>query len=99
MKNLQELISRCKASVTLTINNHRDYYQTIEDYLQEMGMGGIKETDLEIIAEIIKLDTLVELQFYPETPVGFYMIYHYDIDKAIEQGLEVLNGNLHKASV
>lgn len=34
MKKLQELIKKTKCSITITINNHRDYYETIEQYIK-----------------------------------------------------------------
>jgi hypothetical protein len=92
MEGFQEIVNKCKASVSLTVNQHRDYYQKVEEYLIELG-DNIKEVYPDVLAEMIRLDTVVELQFYPNTPVGFYVIYHYDIGKAISEALEILNAN------
>lgn len=35
-------------------------------------------------------DTIIEIHFYPDTPVGFYKIFHYDLDMAIDEALLIL---------
>lgn len=84
MKRIMEM---CKCGVHLTINNHRDYYQKIEEFVSEHSV----EADDGVIEKIIETDTIVELQFYPHTPIGFYIVHHYDIDLAIAEALEILN--------
>ena len=39
---------------------------------------------------MIETNTIIDLQFYPHTPVGSYQIYHYDLDKALDEALEIL---------
>ena len=34
---------------------------------------------------------IIDLQFYPDTPVGFYRILHFDLNEAINEGLKILN--------
>ena len=102
MSNISELIQLCRAGVyigvdnhkapfTLMCNQHKDYYQDPEHYIRDLTPGGeeLDEVPRDVIEEMIKRDTIIELQFYPRTPVGFYKIYHYDIDAAIEQALEI----------
>jgi len=84
MKKLQDLIKKTKCSVSITVNNHRDYYETIEQYVQPEEKQDISN---DIWQKMIELDTCIELQFYPDTPVGFYKIYHYDIEKVIDIAL------------
>lgn len=52
--------------------------------------GFKEETGEDVIKKIIETDTIVELQFYPNSPIGFYKIYHYDVDKAIDKAIEIL---------
>lgn len=61
-----------KASLTITHNPHRDYYQTVEEYLcqREASPDAITGYD-----EMIRTNELWELQVYPETPVGFYALF------------------------
>ena len=84
MSKLTELIKEAKFSVSITANNHRDYYETIEQYIKAEER---KDISNDIWLKMIELDTCIELQVYPNTPIGSFTIYHYDVDKAIEKAL------------
>ena len=90
--NLIELINLCKCSVTLEVNDHRDYYQTILEYIDDncSNKSIWNETPEEVKKIMIETDTLIELQFYPNTPIGFYRVYHYDVNQAISEALNIL---------
>ena len=47
--------------------------------------------EADVLQKMIETDTIVRLQFYPLTPIGFYVIFHYDVERAIEQALAILN--------
>ena len=84
MKELEKLIALCKGSVSLNINPHRDVYESIEEYLP---------ADVQRIEEfnkIVEKDILVEIIFYPDTPVANYTVYDYDIKRAIETAMEIM---------
>lgn len=92
MEKLNQLLARCKCGVFLTVNEHRDYYQSVSERLETLGdrnSDGL-ELDEAVRAKCIETDTLIELQFYPDTPIGFYTIYHYDIDAALDEALACL---------
>ncbi len=76
------LFERCKASVSISLNDHRDYHESIPQYLESQIEKG--EIDKEVLEEMVKRDTLVKVQAYPDTPVGFYSEYHYDLDTALD---------------
>lgn len=61
-----------KGSLTVTHNQYRDYYQSVEEYLMSRHAH-----DDEVIdrAAMIANDSVWELQVYPETPVGSYSIF------------------------
>jgi hypothetical protein len=86
---LKELMRRCKCSVSVTVNAHRDYYETAEVSLSEMSKRHLEapEIDAAVKAKMIELDTVIEIQFYPLTPIGFYVVYHYDLDAALDLAL------------
>lgn len=48
------------------------------------------ELEDSIRKTMIDTDTIIDLQFYPDTPIGSYSVYHYDIDMAIDEALECL---------
>ena len=93
-KKFEDLMQLCKCSITLLINSHKDYYQSVEEYISDdRAIGSITdEEDLptDVYNKMVELDTVIELQFYPETPIGFYKIYHYDYNEAIKKAFEIL---------
>lgn len=92
---MKKIAQRCKAGVYLRINEHKDRYKSAFDYIEELrAIGAIEDEDdveEEILNIMIKTDSIVELTFYPETPIGSYTVYHYDVDLAIEQAHKILN--------
>lgn len=40
-----------------------------------------------------ELNSIIDLHFYPDTPIAFYKVYHYDLEKAIDKALSILNIN------
>jgi hypothetical protein len=84
---LPELIRLCKASVTLEANDHRSCYQTVQQFMEDEEGA---EVEPDVMQKMIDTDTIIRLQFYPLTPIGFYVIYHYDVDLAVQQALTIL---------
>ena len=97
MTKLEEIMSRCKCSVCLEVNEHRDIYQTAEEYLTEQSEN--MDTEMwewvigseEIKQKMIETDTVIYIRFYPKTPNGFYAFYHYDLDILLDSAIEALN--------
>ncbi len=86
MNKLQKLIDLCKGEVVVTINGHRSAYEAIPDYLYSPDVGGIR-ANAETLAEMVKRDQCVEVQFYPLTPVGSIYVAHWDLDAALDEAL------------
>ena len=88
MDKLQKLISLCKCGVHLTVNAQRDYYATAEQHLNDLfSLECPPDIEPEVYNEMIKTDIIVELHFYPDTPIGSYSVYHYDLDSALNEAL------------
>ena len=91
MSKLQKILDRCKCGVFLTVNQHRDYYRTAEDaLLEKQEYECPPRIDAEVREVMEKTNTIIELQFYPDTPIGSYSIYHYDLEKILDEALEIL---------
>lgn len=88
MEKLQKLIDKCKCGVRITVNGHRDYYETVEQHLSE---EDLEDIDPNVYQKMKELNKIVVIQYYPDTPIGFYKIYHYDIEMAIDKALLSLN--------
>lgn len=98
MNKLNEIISRCKASVTVDINNHKDCYRSV---ITELGEIASTEDNKKIMAELEisefvfskmnEKDTIISVQFYPYTPIGSFTVYHYDLDKCLDEVIKILD--------
>lgn len=91
MDKLNKILSAIKVSFHLTVNPHRDYYETVDRYLENNDL--MDEVSNSIIDKMKELNTIIEIIIYPETPVGSYVIYHYDIDKAFDEAMDALRIN------
>jgi len=91
MDKLKQLLDKCKCSVDLNVNQHRDYYMTATERLKELDSQECPpEIDPWVRDKMIELNTVIELHFYPDTPIGSYHICHYDLDLALDMALECL---------
>lgn len=90
MDKLQKLSLACKNSVTLSINKHRDYCKPVEEYINELKLiKSIDDEDVDLIMlnKMIECDTIVELYMFPDTSLGFYAIFGYDVETVLDRGL------------
>ena len=85
------LLSCCKCGVFLTVNEHRNYYDTAEKALMEAaGRECPPEIASEVRQRMIETDTIIALQFYPDTPIGSYEVWHYDLESTLDMALACL---------
>jgi len=87
---LKQLISHCKCGVYITVNEHKDAYDSVEKWLFDNSARFDDGLDPVVLEAMIDLDRVVEIQFYPDTPVGFYIIPHHDIDEALNEALNIV---------
>ncbi len=87
MTELEKLIKHSAAGVAIFVDDHKTTYESVEDYF---GGGQYDKVDSGVYLKMVELDTIVCVVFYPDTPVGHYDIYHYDINKAITESWELL---------
>ena len=90
MEKLNKLIQKCKCGVYITINGHRDSYETVEGHFKgnPNKTEDLEDVDNEIYEKMKKLDTIIEIQCYPRTPIGSFTVYHYDLELAIDEALK-----------
>lgn len=97
MDKLKALLDGCKCGVTIEVNVHRDHYDSVEKEIEEINeiLDMAKDDPLpkEVAEGMIRTGNVIKLHFYPDTPIGFYCVYHYDIDKALDEALECLRAN------
>lgn len=69
-----------KCGLFLTHNEHKDYYQTVVQRL-ETSEPDFVDDDKQ---KCIETDELWELQWYPNTPIGFYHIGAPTLERLLE---------------
>lgn len=85
---LQELFDLCKCSVRITKDQHKSYYEPLGDYLaKRLERGDITE---EEYWDMVKADTVYEVQAYPDTPIGFHRAYSANLDEAVAGVVEAI---------
>jgi len=72
-----------KAGLYLTHNQHRDIYLTVEQWEADYDMADYWVSDSER-ALAVATDSVWELQWYPETPVGFYLVMAASLEAVLE---------------
>ncbi len=98
---LTRLLLLAKCSVTITVNSHRDVYQTVAEWLtkrDEWEPSAKDEIDDAMRAAMIASDTVIEVQVYPDTPVGCFVIVHHDIGAALDCAIEAIESKRERAS-
>lgn len=87
---ITRIVALTKCGVHIDINEHRDYYETVGEYLAR---DEDLHLDRDIMAVMVATDTVVEIIVYPNTPVGQYVVYHHDLTAALTKMLRILEGN------
>lgn len=90
---LTQLLARCKCGVFLTVNEHRDCYESPEQRLEWYADLECPPTiSDDVRAGILSSGNIVDLHFYPDTPIGSYHVVHFELDAALDQALACLQG-------
>lgn len=87
-EKIEELVGLCKCEVTISINEHRGSYQSIEDWLS---CNNIEDDEIaeEVRGKMVAMNRMVGVRFYPNTPIGSYVVYHHDIEAALDEALTI----------
>lgn len=97
MDKFLRLVALCKCEVNLSVNPHRSYYETVERFLDDL--ENEPNIPADILQRMVETDTVVDLQFYPNTPIGFHRIFHYDVDAALTMALDCMEGGACSCSM
>lgn len=83
-------MSHCKCGLYVFINEHRDDYQTAEQYIDNMDCYTNLDVSDDVKAEMIEQNQIVNIKAYTQTPVGCFNVYHYDLNKALDELIECI---------
>lgn len=73
-----------KASLILTHNDHKSYYRTVKESIEQDRHGYDDWISEEQKLKAIETDECWTLQWYPETPVGFCLKSAADLEALLD---------------
>lgn len=91
MDKFKQLAEMCKFQVSIEVNDHRNYKQTVRDYFKEReGFQAIFPGEVSDIVkeQMTTANTIVCVQFYPNNPVTFHRSWGHDIEATLDAALE-----------
>lgn len=81
---LETLLPPHKCSLHLTHNQHKSYYETVQDYTESDPENPLGEWVSEYQkAKAYETQELWQLQIYPDTPIGFYCYWGADLSAVL----------------
>jgi len=77
---------RHEASLHLTHNQHKDYYRTVAEAIEDGDHGYQADNWIseEQKRKAIETNECWTLQWYPDTPVGFHIMSAADLDALLD---------------
>lgn len=82
INEIEQLLLNCKVSLHITWNQHKAYYQSVEEYLK----GNVEAC--QDYDDMIELDRICEVQVYPDNPRTFYICYAPTLQAALTEVLK-----------
>lgn len=81
---INKLIEQNPYSFSIYYNEHKTVYSNPLEQITQIEQGDVSELDAIVLQKIAKTDTWIWLRIYYQTPVGFFDVHHYDLEKAID---------------
>lgn len=97
-EKLKEIARRCKGPVSLEYRDRAGCYEKLKDIVTtgEDDYDYYHESNFitpEDFNKCVETDEYWCLQFYPDTPVGFYYAFAHDMDALLNWGIMILDKN------
>lgn len=73
-----------KCGLFLTHNEHKDYYESVESWVSNFESWKEDFIDEEDMNLCFKTDECWSLQWYPETPIGSYVVRASTLEKLMD---------------
>jgi Na+/H+-translocating membrane pyrophosphatase len=81
--------------VYVIVNEHRNYGENAGQCIA-MNADLFKRTAPDVVTEMIKRDSVVQVKVYPDDPNTALVTFHFDLDIAIEEAIENLQSYRHQ---
>lgn len=85
---IENLLPQHKCGLYIEHNAHRDYYEPLQEKVAELLHD--EEISPKEADEILTSDSLWSIQWYPNTPVGFYKVYGCSLSSALEKAKQAI---------
>lgn len=89
---LSILISKCKFGISVYINVHKSSHQSVETWFD---VTRTRHETIEQLGEkfdkMQELDSIVFIHFYPQNSDEYVNVLHYDLEKAIDECLTLID--------
>lgn len=76
-------------SLHISHNDHKSSYESVEDWIEFLNVEEdefVSEGDME---KAINEDSLWEVHWYPDTPIGFYRAFGATLETALEKANQI----------
>ena len=87
-KNLDDIELPEHIILRILHNTHKSFYEPIEEYIRDISDEDFP--DLEEKQKIIDTDSIWCIQWYPDIPTDFYIVYTATFARALAHVKEVL---------
>lgn len=86
---LEDVIALCNCGVYLYVNEHKDNYQSVKEYIEDNGdwFGGLQE---DVLQKMIDKDTIITLQCYVNTPIGFLLTHGHNLQEIVDHAFNYI---------
>lgn len=94
LNNIEEMFPKHEASLHITHNQHKAYYNKIEEHIKDRKIRDDEWATPTSKQRAIQNDSLWELQWYPNTPVGFNLLFGATLEEILQSfSKETTNNN------
>jgi len=83
-------LPRHKASLQITHNQHKDFYEDIEEYISNLALldDDLMDDYGDILQKCIDNDSIWEMTWYPDTPIGSYKTFSDTFEGLFTEDIE-----------
>lgn len=81
MNDFESKLPKHKCALSITHNEHKSYYESIQDYVEEERFRWVSEGEKR---KAIATNEIWEIQWYPDTPIGFICVAAASLDVLLE---------------
>ena len=80
------IIQESAGAVQVEANDHRTDYRSVHDALECLDAIGVEHyIPEEVRREMEKRNTMIEVRAYTISPIGCFVVYHYDLREALKK--------------